>query len=109
MKRKRGRPKGSKNKPKDDQNFTADFSEDTEDVSVVDDVKQFGASVANFTVLVVFFKSTERKSGKAKNMNKKVYQLPPVPEDKVVVYSLILSDINERFMSQNKIKCLPGL
>ena len=38
VKRKRGRPKGSKNKPKDEQNFTADLSEDNEDVSVVNNM-----------------------------------------------------------------------
>ena len=34
IKRKRGRPKGSKNKPKDEQNFVADLSEDNEEVSI---------------------------------------------------------------------------
>ncbi|XP_028410132.1 UPF0547 protein C16orf87 homolog [Dendronephthya gigantea] len=88
VKRKRGRPKGSKNKPKDDQNFTADLSDDNEDP-----LDSQGSG----------------KLGKSKLAKNKVYQLPPIPEDKVVVYSLILSDINERFVSQNKIKCLPGL
>jgi hypothetical protein len=58
-------------------------------------------------LLWLFFKS-ERKSDKAQNA-KKVYQLPPIPEEKVMMYSIILSDINERFVSQNRIKCLPGL
>jgi hypothetical protein len=64
--------------------------------------------VANFAVLLVV-QGGERKPGKGKNAKKKVYQLPPIPEDKVMIYSIILSDINERFVSQNKIKCVSGL
>ena len=36
-------------------------------------------------------------------------KLPPVPQEKIVSYSLILSDINEKLMSQNKIKSLLGI
>ena len=68
----------------------------------------FCQAKANVTMLILL-KGGERKCGRGKNAKRKACQLPPVPEHKVMIYSLILSDINERFVSQNRIKGLPGL
>lgn len=100
-KKKRGRPKGSKNKPKDSL-FSPILEEDYSNIDN-DDASQS-------------FPDAARKPGRPKGSKNKppsvtdgIYNLAPIPEEKVVLYSLILSDINERWMSQNKIKCLPGL
>lgn len=104
-KKKRGRPKGSKNKPK-----SALLAGITGENGYNDDQES----------------QALRKPGRPKGSKNRVnpdldgetdlpikvqgkrIMLRPIPPEKVVMYSLILSDINERLMSQNKIKCLPG-
>ena len=80
-KRKRGRPKGSKNRPKPMLN-----SQKSNKMSVNDDDN-----------------SESQQSGNGKQ-ERFVDVMPVVSREKAIMYSTILSDINEKFLAQMPLK-----